>query len=103
MTPHAGLGAIVQLTLLLGVVAMYVLLARRFRLLWQPCSILVAVASVSVVVAVLGVLLFGGGWTDVPAMMRRSAIGGVGWGLVIAVVVWVCRGAFTWWTKLSAP
>jgi len=49
-------------------------------------SIVAAVGTVSVVVAVPGELLFRAGWAGVPAMSRRSAI--AGWGLIIAVVVW---------------
>jgi energy-converting hydrogenase Eha subunit B len=40
---------------------------------------------------VLGELLFNTGWAGVPAMARRSAIGALGWGVVIAVVVWAGR------------
>jgi len=35
-------------------------------------------------------------------MLQRSAIGGLGWGLIIAPVVWASRRAFTWWTKRAA-
>ena len=84
---------------MVAVVAAYLALARRFRLLWHPLSIVAAVGSVSVVVAVLGELLFRGGWAGVPAMLRRSAVGGFGWGLVIAFVVWAGRLAFTLLTK----
>ena len=95
MTSQAVLNALVGLSLMLAVVATYVLLARRFRLLWHPLSIVVAVGLVSIVVAVLGELLFRGGWAGVPSMFRRSAIGGFSWGLVIAVVVWAGRRVFT--------
>ena len=91
MTSQAAIIAIVELTLMLAVVATYVVLARRFRVLWHPLSIVAAVVTVGVVVSVLGELTFGGGWTDVPAMLRRSAIGGLGWGLIIAAVVWTGR------------
>jgi hypothetical protein len=50
---------------------------------------------------VLGELLFRSGSPGVPAMLRRSAIGGFGWGAVIAAGVWVCRRALGWW-KASA-
>jgi hypothetical protein len=40
---------------------------------------------------VLGELLFNTGWAGVPAMARRSAIGALGWGVIIAVVVWASR------------
>lgn len=103
MTSRVVINAIVQLTLMLGVVAAYLMLARRSRVLWHPLSIFAAVGIVSVAVAVLGVLLFGGGWTEVPAMVRRSAIGGFGWGAVIAVGVWGCRRVFAWWTTPSLP
>jgi hypothetical protein len=78
------------LALLLGVIAGYLLLARRFRILWHPLAIVLAVAIVGVVVSVLGELLFRGA-AQVPAMLRRSVIGSLGWGVVIAVAVWVGR------------
>ena len=46
---------------------------------------------VSVVVSVLGELLFKSGWAGVPVMLRRSAIGGFGWGVIIAAGVWAVR------------
>ena len=91
MTSQAALNAIIALALMLAVGTAYVVLARRFRLLWHPLSIVVFVATVGVLVAVLGVLLWGSGWEGVPAMARRSAIGGFGWGVVIAAVVWAGR------------
>jgi hypothetical protein len=90
MTPPALLTAIAELALMLAVVVVYVLLARRVSTLWHPLSILVAVGIVGIAVSVLGELLFRGG-AGVPAMMRRSAIGSFGWGAVIAIVVWVGR------------
>ncbi|HYJ96152.1 MAG TPA: hypothetical protein VEV86_16080 [Vicinamibacterales bacterium] len=102
MIPQVSIGALVGLTLMLAVVAVYVVLARRFRLLWHPLSIIAAVGVVSVLVSVLGQLLFRGGWAGVLAMLQRSAIGGLGWGLIIALVVWASRRAFTWWTKRAA-
>lgn len=98
MSSRAALNALVELGLMLAVVAAYLGLARRFRLLWHPLSLIAAVGTVSVVVAVLGELLFRGGWAGVPVMLRRSAVGGFGWGVVIAVVVWASRRAFTSWT-----
>jgi hypothetical protein len=56
-------------------------------------SVFVAVGIVGVVVAVLGELPFRGN-TGVPAMLRRSAVGSFGWGVVIALVVWIGRGVF---------
>ena len=91
MTSQAGLNAILGLVLMLAVGAAYLVLARRFRLLWHPLSIVVFVGTVGVIVAVLGVLLWGDGWEGVPAMARRSAIGGFGWGVIIAAVVWAGR------------
>lgn len=76
---------------MLAVAAAYVMLARRFRLLWHPVSIVIAVVIVSLVYSVLSELLFRGGWAGVPAMLRRSAIGGFGWGVVITLVVSIGR------------
>ena len=96
---QTAFNALIGLALMLAVAATYIVLARRFRLLWHPLSIVAAVGTVSVVVAVLGELLFRGGWEGVPAMLRRSALGGLGWGVIIAVVVWTSRRLFASWTK----
>jgi len=95
MTSQAALNAVVGLALMLAVAAAYVMLARRFRLLWHPLSIVVAVGTVGVVYSVLSELLFRGGWAGVPVMMRRSAIGGFGWGVVIALVASIGRRLLT--------
>lgn len=99
MTPGALIGAMAGLALMLAVIAAYVLLARRFRFLWHPLSIFLAVGTVGVAVSVLGVLLFGDGPAAVPAMARRSAIGGFGWGLIIAPAVWTVRRGYAWWVN----
>ena len=95
MSSHA-LTALLELALMLAVVATYVVMARRFRLLWHPLSIVAAVGIVSVVTSVLGELLFMSGRAGVPAMLRRSAIGGFGWGVIIAASVWAGRGFASW-------
>ena len=77
-------------------------MARRFCLLWHPLSIVAAVGIVSVVVSVLGELLFNRGGEGVPAMLRRSAIGGFGWGVIIAAGVWAGRRVFASWMKRQA-
>ena len=69
MISQGSFGALVGLTLMVAVVAVYVVLARRFRLFWHPLSIIAAVGVVSVLVSVLGQLLFRGGWAGVPAML----------------------------------
>jgi hypothetical protein len=46
-------------------------MAQRFRLLWHPISIVAGVGSVSVVISVLGELLFNSGRAGVPAMLRK--------------------------------
>ena len=99
MTSDALIGAIGGLALMLAVIAAYVVLARRFRFLWHPLSVFLAVGTVGVVVSVLGVLVSGDGPAAVPAMVRRSATGGFGWGLIIAPVVWAFRRVYGWWTK----
>lgn len=98
MTYQAAVGALAGLALMLAVVAAYVVLAQRYRLLWHPLAIVAAVGIVGIVVSVLGEL-FRGGWAGVPAMLRRSAIGGFGWGLIIAAVVWIGRRALGLSTK----
>jgi hypothetical protein len=98
MTYQAAVGALAGLALMLAVVAAYVVLARRYRLLWHPLAIVAAVGVVGIVVSVLGEL-FRGGWAGVPGMLRRSAIGGFGWGLIIAAVVWIGRRALGLSTK----
>jgi hypothetical protein len=103
MTSQAALTAVVELALMLAVVAAYVVLARRFRLLWHPLSIVAAVGIVGVVTSVLGELLFKSGWAGVPAMLRRSAIGGFGWGVFIAVGVWAGRRVFASWAGRPRP
>jgi hypothetical protein len=97
VTAQAAFNAIVGLVMMGAVVAGYGLLARRYRALWHPVSILVTVVTVSVVVSVVGEALWGSGWTGVPAMTRRSAIGGFGWGLVIAGMAWVGRRGYDLW------
>jgi hypothetical protein len=97
MTRQAMLNAIIGLAMMGAVIGAYVALARRYRYLWHPFSILVAVVAVSVSVSVLGVVLFGAGWAGVPAMLRRSAIGGFGWGVIIAAVVWASRLGYSVW------
>ena len=97
MTRQALFNALIELALMGAVVGAYGALARRYRYLWHPVSILVAVTTVSVVVAVLGEMLFGSGWAGVPTMLRRSVIGGFGWGLVLAVSVWTWRRGYRVW------
>src|SRR5688572_23267268 len=65
---------------MLAIVAAYVVMARRFPLLWHPLSIVAAVGIVSIAVSVLGELLFNRGWAGVPTMLapirhRRLRLG----------------------------
>jgi hypothetical protein len=90
MTIHAALNALVGLTLMLAAVATYLLLARRYRMLWHPLVIVLAVGTVGMVVSVLGELLFRGS-SGVGSMLQRSASGSFAWGVVIGLVVWIGR------------
>ena len=92
MPGHAIVAAIAGLTLMLLVAGGYVLAARRYPLLWHPLSVFAAVVVVSVLVAVVGEV-YRSGWTQVPAMATRSALGGAGWGAMIAAAVWGVRRA----------
>jgi hypothetical protein len=97
MSGQTMLNAIIGLAMMVAVTAGYVALARRYGSLWHPVSILFAVLAVSVVVSVLGVVIVGPGWAGVPAMVSRSAIGGFGWGAIIAAVVWASRRLYKLW------
>ena len=97
MKRQAMWNAIIGLVMMGAATAAYVALAQRYRYLWHPVSILIAVVAVSILVSVLGVLLFGSGWSGAPAMLRRSASGGFGWGVIIAAVVWVSRLGYRTW------
>lgn len=97
MTSQAVVAALAGLALMIAVAAAYAVLARRFSLLWHPLSIVAAVTAVGVVVSVLGELVFRGGWAGAPATLRRSAIGGFGWGLIIAIAVSIGRRVFASW------
>jgi hypothetical protein len=99
VTAQAAVSAVAQLTLMLAIATAYVMLARRFRLLWHPVSVVVAVGTVAVLYAVLTAVMFGGGFSAAPSMASRSAIGGFGWGVVIAAMVWIARRGYAWWTK----
>ena len=94
MTGQAALTGAVELGAMAAVIAGYLVLARRFSLLWNPLVMATTVLVVGMVVAVLGELLFGNGVAGVPAMLRRSAIGSAGWGVIIAVIVWLGRRVF---------
>jgi hypothetical protein len=83
--------AVVSLALMMAVIAAYVVAARRVRRLWHPLAIVTAVTAVGIIVSVAGERWFRGGAADVPAMLRRSAIGSFGWGVVIALAVWAGR------------
>ena len=96
MTSQALLNAAISLALMLTVVGAYVWLARRFRRLWHPLSILLAVTFVSVVVTVLGEVLLQSNGAGAIAALRRSLVGGLGWGVVIAIAVWAARRLFAW-------
>jgi len=97
MSTAALVNAVVSLALMLAVIAAYLLLARRFRVLWQPLAIVLAVGVVGVTVSVVGEVLFRG-TSGVPGMLQRSAIGSFGWGVVIALAVWIARRVFLWFS-----
>lgn len=100
MTYQAALAALVEFALMLALAAAYLALARRHRFLWHPISIVLTVGIVGIVVSVMGELI-GRGWAGVPAMFRRSAIGGFGWGVIIAAVVWTVRRLSSRWDVRS--
>ena len=79
---------------MLAIAAAYVVLARRFRVLWHPLAIVAAVGSVGVLVSVIADVLFRSDGIGVTAMARRSAIGSFGWAVVIALGVWIARRLF---------
>jgi len=93
VTYLAAVAALLELAVMLAVVAAYIALARRDRRLWHPLAIIFAGGIIGIAVSVLGEL-FRDGWSGVPFMLRRSAIGAFGWGVIIAGVVWVGRRLF---------
>jgi hypothetical protein len=82
--------AMTQLLLMLLVAAAYFGASRRYRFLEHPISIVLFVIGVGVTVAVAGEWLRDG-WTGIPRMAIRSAIGSAGWGVIIASSVWGLR------------
>jgi hypothetical protein len=90
MSPDVLVGAIVQLAVMLAVAGGYFAASCRYRILQHPISIVLFVTMVSVTVAVAGAV-YRFGWEAVPAMVLRSAIGGFGWGVIIAAAAWAGR------------
>ena len=74
------LAAVLQLAVMLAVAGGYFAASRRHRILQHPLSIILFVTCVGVAVAVAGAV-YRFGWSAVPAMALRSAIGSAGWGV----------------------
>jgi hypothetical protein len=98
MPLHVVVSALIQLSLMLLVAGGYFLASRRFPILANPLCIILFVTTVGVVVSVCGEV-WRDGWTEVPAMARRSAIGSVGWGVIIAGTAWSVRRGFARWNR----
>jgi hypothetical protein len=81
------LTALAEAAAMLIVAGGYVAVSRGRSALRHPLSIFLYVLLVGVLVAVLGEL-YTGGWSGVPAMVRRAVIGSAGWGVVIAGGAW---------------
>jgi hypothetical protein len=94
VTYQAAVTALLELAAMLAVVVAYVSMARRHHALWHPLSIILTVVVVGVAVSVLGEVLFNSGWAGVPATLRRSLVGAFGWGVVMAIGVWIGRRLF---------
>ena len=90
MRPNLLLAAALQLAVMLAVAGGYFAASRRHRILQHPLSIVLFVTCVGVVVSVAGAV-YRFGWAAVPAMALRSAIGGAGWGVIIAAAAWGVR------------
>lgn len=88
MPPAVLFTALVQLALMLAVAGGYFWASRRYRILEHPISIVTFVTIVGVTVSVAGAL-YRFGWEAVPDMVRRSAVGSVGWAVIIAAVTWI--------------
>ena len=93
MSANALISAVVQLAVMLAVAGGYFAASRRYRILQHPISIVVFVTMVAVTVASAGAV-YRFGWESVPAMARRSAIGGFGWGVIIAAAAWGVQRMF---------
>jgi len=93
MPPNVLLGAVLQLALMLAVAGGYYAASRRYRSLQHPLSIILFVTCVGMTVAIAGAV-YRFGWSAVPAMAVRSAIGAAGWGVIIAIAAWGVRRVF---------
>ena len=88
MRLEALFSALVQLAVMLAVAGGYFAASRRHRVLRHPLAIIVFVTVVSISVALAGAI-YRGDWEAAPGMIRRSAIGGFGWGVIIAALAWI--------------
>jgi hypothetical protein len=84
------LGVLIQGGLLLLVCGSYFAASRRSPVLARPVSIAIFVFVIGVLAAVGGEL-YRGGWTGVPQMFRRSAIGSAGWAAIVGVAAWLVQ------------
>lgn len=98
MPRTAIVSALVQLTLMLLVGLGYFAASRRWPKLAHPLSIVLFVMVVGMTVAALGEM-YRGGLAGVPAMMRRSAIGSAGWGVIIAGGAWAIQRGLARWRR----
>ena len=87
MSSNALLSAAAPLSVMLAVAGAYVAASRRYSVVRHPAAIFLTILLVGVTVSVSG-QVYRTGWTDVPAMTRRSLAGSAGWGLVITLVAW---------------
>jgi len=88
MPSNALLNAVVQLAVMLAVGGSYFAASRRYPVLRHPLSIVVFVVLVGVTVSGAGAV-YRFGWEAVPEMVRRSAVGSFGWGIIIAAFAWI--------------
>jgi hypothetical protein len=90
MNAKALLVALAEAAAMLMVAGAYIIASRRWTRLKHPLSIILYVMLVGIAVAVLGEV-YRGGWSGVPVMIVRAAIGSAGWGVIIAAIAWVVQ------------
>jgi hypothetical protein len=88
VAPEVLFSALVQLAVMFAVAGVYFAASRRHRVLRHPLCIIAFVTLVGVAVAAAG-SVYRFGWGAVPDMVRRSAAGSFGWGVLIAGAAWV--------------